>query len=124
MGRVYYNKLIRDNVPEKIRSNGEECEVREITDDQEFQQELLKKIAEEASALSKVRSREDFLKEYADLAAVIDTALAELSITQEEVTVAREKNNVRKGAFTKRYFLEWSSDGNYTSNESVQGIKG
>jgi predicted house-cleaning noncanonical NTP pyrophosphatase (MazG superfamily) len=57
--RVYYNKLVRDNIPDIIKGKREECEVRPITDVQEFQQELFKKIKEEAASLSMARSKED-----------------------------------------------------------------
>jgi predicted house-cleaning noncanonical NTP pyrophosphatase (MazG superfamily) len=123
MGRVYYNKLIRDKIPEKIARNGEECEVRTITDDQEFQQELFKKVAEEASALSCVRSREEFLSEYADLAFVLEELFRVQSISPEELAAAKGKNLEKKGGFEKRLFLNWSSDAGYRSNESPQGIK-
>lgn len=43
--RVYYNKLVRDGIKEKIEKKGEACEVRMIVEVQEFQQELLKKVA-------------------------------------------------------------------------------
>ena len=41
--KIFYNKLVRDKIQDKIESKGEQCEVREITDDNEFQQELLKR---------------------------------------------------------------------------------
>lgn len=123
MGRVYYNKLIRDNVPEKIRNRGEECEVCELTDAQEYEQELLKKVSEEAQALSRVRSRDEFLDEYADLMTVLD-ALCELKdVSEAEIHDTIERNIAKKGKFTKRYFLHWSSDSNYTSNETPQGMR-
>lgn len=122
-GRVYYNKLIRDKIPDKIRGLGEQCEVRELTDDQEFEQELLKKVAEEAGALSRARSRNDLLDEFADLMEVLDALRAHEKISEEELKAARAKNESKKGAFTKRHFLHWSSDMNYKSNETPQGLK-
>lgn len=122
-GKVFYNKLIRDGIETKIRGNGEELEVRTLSDDQEFQQELLKKVAEEAGALARVRSKEDFLDEYADLMAVLDALRGVLGITDTDVQAAREENEKRKGGFVKRLFLHWSSDTNYKSNETPQGLK-
>jgi len=40
INRVYYNKLIRDNIPAKIKAKHQKCDIRKITDVQEFQQEL------------------------------------------------------------------------------------
>lgn len=122
MKRVYYNKLVRDNIPEKIKNNGENYEVRELGDE-EFEQELLKKINEEAGALSRVRSREEFLDELADLHIVIDEVRVMHNITDQEVEATKQKNLEKKGGFNKRLFLHWSDDNEYKSNESVQGIK-
>ena len=120
--RVYYNKLIRDNVPDMIRAKREGCEVRQITDIQEFQQELFKKIMEEASSISMVRDKKEFLEEYSDLMVVLETLIQQLEISREEVIAARKENLVTKGAYKHGYYLHWSADVNYRSNESPQGI--
>ena len=122
INRVYYNKLIRDNVPIKIESKKEEFEVRKITDDQEFQQELFKKVKEEATALSMCRSKEKFLDEYSDLAIVLDTLIDKLGISEEELMKARQENLLKKGAYHEAFFLHWSEDTDYRSDESVQGV--
>lgn len=123
MARVYYNKLVRDRIKEKIEGKGETCEVRTIEDNKEFQQELLKKVAEEAVALSRTRSREDFLDEYADLMVVLDTLTAELELSEAEVSLALKENLERKGGYQERHFLVWSDDSEYESNETPQGIR-
>jgi len=123
MARVYYNKLIRDKIPEKIKGKGEDCEVRSISDEQEFEQELLKKVTEEAQALSVVRGRNDLLNELADLAAVLDELKKLHAITDAEFSQACRTNQTEKGGFEKRLYLHWSSDSDYKSNETPQGIK-
>lgn len=123
MAKVFYNKLVRDGIKDKIESQGESCEVRELTDDSEFQQELLKKIAEEAGALSRSRSREDFLAEYADLMVVLDALTKQLEFTEADIRLALEENVAKKGKYERRHFLNWSNDGDYQSNETPQGIK-
>ena len=122
MAKVFYNKLVRDRIKEKIERNGEQCEIRTIEDAAEFQQELLKKIAEEATALSRTRSREEFLDEYADLMVVLDTLTAELELSEAEVSLALKENLERKGGYRDRHFLLWSDDSDYQSNETPQGI--
>lgn len=122
MKKVYYNKLIRDKIADKIKNNNEECETREL-DDEEFEQELLKKINEEASALSRVRSRVEFLDELADLDMVIDEIKRIQNITSDEILEAKKKNIEKKGGFDKKLFLHWSEDTEYKSNETPQGIK-
>ncbi len=120
--RVYYNKLVRDDIKERIESKGEACEIRVITDDAEFQQELLKKVREEASSLAHTRSREEFLQEYADLMVVLDALTKQLEFSEADIKNAMTENVTAKGFYTKRHFLSWSEDGAYKSNETPQGI--
>lgn len=122
MKKVYYNKLVRDGIKEKIERNGEECSVRVIVDDAEFEQELLKKVIEEAGSLTRVRSRADFLEEYCDLMVVLDALTRKLEISEADIKVAMSENVNRKGLFTYHHFLEWSDDSGYKSNETPQGL--
>jgi len=122
MKKVFYNKLVRDGIKSKIASKGEACEVRAITDDAEFQQELLKKVVEEAGALAQVRSRAEFLDEYADLMAVLDALTAQLEVSETDIQVAIQENVERKGLYQQRHYLHWSEDSDYKSNETPQGI--
>lgn len=123
MGKVYYNKLVRDLIKDKIESKGETCEVRVIADDAEFEQELLKKVVEEAHALAHVRDRQEFLAEYADLMAVLDALTAHLEISPADIKVALEENVSKKGLYKARHFLHWSDDSDYKSNETPQGLQ-
>lgn len=123
MKKVYYNKLVRDGIKDKIESKGEACSVRVIEDESEFQQELLKKVTEEAGALSRTRSRDEFLQEYADLMVVLDSLTHLMELSEADIKLALEENIKKKGWYKKRHFLNWSVDSNYESNETPQGIK-
>jgi predicted house-cleaning noncanonical NTP pyrophosphatase (MazG superfamily) len=126
MKKVFYNKLVRDLIKDKIESKGEACAIRVIIDDAEFEQELLKKVVEEAGALAHVRSRSEFLTEYADLMVVLDALTQKLEISEAEILVAMTENVTKKGLFKNRHFLEWSEDVEkepYKSNETPQGLK-
>jgi predicted house-cleaning noncanonical NTP pyrophosphatase (MazG superfamily) len=123
MKKVFYNKLVRDEIKNKIEKNGEACEVREITDSEEFEQELLKKVTEEASALSRVSSRDEFLEEYADLMVALDALTALMEFSEADIKTALTENVAKKGLYKKRHFLHWSDAGKYKSNETLQGIK-
>ena len=122
INRIYYNKLVRDNIPAKIEAKKQECEIRKISDIQELQQELFKKIKEEATSLSMVRDKETFLEEYSDLMVVLETLISQLEIGKEELLEARKANLLKKGAYRHGYYLAWSADVDYESNESPQGI--
>lgn len=120
MKRVYYNKLVRDNVKDKIEAKDEACEIRRITDDAEFEQELLKKITEEAYELSHSASREAFLSEYADLMVVLDALTARMEFSEADIKTAIEENVVKKGLYKKRYFLHWSEKAGPVRDETSQ----
>ena len=120
---IRYNKLVRDNIKDKIEAKGEACSIRELSIDSEFEQELLKKVAEEASALSRVRTRQGFLDEYADLMIVLDALTKHLEFSPADIEVALKENLERKGGYDRRHFLNWSADTDYESNETPQGIR-
>jgi predicted house-cleaning noncanonical NTP pyrophosphatase (MazG superfamily) len=122
INRIYYNKLIRDHIPAKIEAKRKQCEIRKITDVQELQQELFKKIQEEAASFSMCRTKEEMLEEYSDLMVVIETLLHQLEISKEEIIAARKANMLNKGGYKHGHYLHWSDDVDYHSNESVQGI--
>ena len=122
INRIYYNKLVRDNVPGKIDAKHIECNVRKVTDIQELQQELFKKVQEEAASVAMCRTKESFLEEYSDLMVVLDTLIKQLDITKEELINARKSNLLQKGGYKHGYFLNWSADVQYRSHESVQGM--
>jgi predicted house-cleaning noncanonical NTP pyrophosphatase (MazG superfamily) len=122
INRIYYNKLVRDNIPAKIEAKHQNCEIRKITDVQELQQELFKKVQEEAASLAMCRTKEEFLEEYSDLMVVLDTLIAQLEISRDELITVRRQNIISKGSYKRGHFLTWSDDVNYRSNESVQGI--
>ncbi len=123
MQKVYYNKLVRDRILHKIESKGETCSVRIIEDDAELQQELLKKVIEEASALAHVTSRTEFLAEYADLMVVLDALTAQLEFSEADIKTALLENVEKKGLYKSRHFLHWSEATEYKSNETPQGVQ-
>lgn len=115
-GKIYYRKLIRDRIPEKIAKAGAECETR-VLDDAEYASALLAKAEEEASAFTKVTTKEDLVREVGDLLDVLDEIRRYNAITDEELAAARAKEFETKGGFEKKLFLEWSSDDGYQTNE-------
>lgn len=119
--KVYYNKLVRDGIPAKIAARGEAYEVRTITDAVEFEQELLKKVIEEATGLAHAKNRTDFLAEYADLMTVLDALTQHYELSEADIRVALTENVTHKGLYKDRQFLHWSERGDYQSNETPQG---
>lgn len=115
-GKVYYKKLIRDKIPEKIEAAGSSLETR-VLEAEEFETELRKKIQEESRGVLAATTREELIRELADVQDVIDELKRVHAITEEEMSRAQHTAYEKKGGFTKRLFLEWSSDDGYSSNE-------
>ena len=114
MARKYYNKLIRDKVPEQIERSGGEYEVRTLSP-KEFRNELYRKLGEEAQEVitaSVGSSRTALLEELADLEAVLTEIRSLEQVSDEEIRYVLARNVERKGGFAQRLYLIWSSYGN------------
>ena len=119
--RVYYNKLVWDKVPDIIREKGKECEVRVMEDD-EFELELLKKVEEEASALPETTSRQELIDEIADVVTCIEYIKEVKGISELEIADALERHARKRGRFENKYYLVWSSDTTYITNEKAKTV--
>jgi len=99
-----YNKLVRDKIPEKIKSNGE-TPIIEILNDTEYKKELEKKLFEEYNEVIE-SSSEDRIEELADMIEVI-RALAKLeNKTLDDVITVADKKTEKRGAFKEKIFLK------------------
>ena len=103
MERVY-NKLVRDNIPDIIKSKGEIPVTRVLSCD-EYKTELERKLKEEYEEVIAAKGR-DRLYELADMIEVIKyLATAENSDLEEVLRLAKEKS-AQRGAFDRKIFLE------------------
>jgi predicted house-cleaning noncanonical NTP pyrophosphatase (MazG superfamily) len=121
MEKIFYNKLCRDKVPDIIRTKGYECEVREVAHD-EFKREIVRKVYEEASGVSNHDSREQLVKQLADLVITLDAVTEEYGISDDELDEAVKKSMEEKGGYEKRLYLSWSSDTEYNSSDQGHGF--
>ena len=99
-----YNKLVRDNIPNIIKNNGETPITRILTNE-EYKQKLEKKLYEEYQEVLE-SSGEDRVEELADMLEVIK-ALAKLENKDLEdiINIANQKNS-KRGSFNDKIFLE------------------
>ena len=99
-----YNKLVRDNIPDIIKNNGETPITRILTNE-EYKQELEKKLYEEYQEVLE-SSGEDRVEELADMLEVIK-ALAKLEnkCLEDIINIANQKNS-KRGSFNDKIFLE------------------
>ena len=98
------NKLVRDKIPEIIKSQGCNCEYI-ILEDEEFSKAIKDKILEEAKELFKADTKENKIEELADLYEILEAFCKIEGISEEEIKNVRENKNINKGAFKEKKFL-------------------
>jgi predicted house-cleaning noncanonical NTP pyrophosphatase (MazG superfamily) len=96
-----YNKLVRDKIPEIIKANGENPKTRVLSTDEYFD-ELIKKLCEEAEELR----AEPGLEELADVQEVVNAILDFLHEDQQALEKMRVDKAGKRGAFKQKLFLE------------------
>ena len=96
-----YNKLVRDKIPENInKMQGRSANYKVLNDD-EYIQELDKKLFEEAHEFIEEHS----IEELADLMEVISSIVSAQNISMEEVEKARINKRNKKGGFQNKIYL-------------------
>ena len=108
MKKDYYRKLIRDKIPEIIKSKGGEFKTRTLRK-REFEKELRKKLLEESKELLKA-PRRDLVNELSDVLEMVKSIASYYKINFKEVEKYQIKKRKERGGFKKRLFLIWSSD--------------
>lgn len=99
-----YHKLVRDNIPEIMKAQGSNPEVR-VLDDAEYKKFLRLKIVEEAGETNAAKTREDMVKELGDVWEVAEAIMQNEGISLEEVQSLKQKRREERGGFLKRIFL-------------------
>ena len=116
MKKIYYNKLIRDKIPEAIKKSGGDFKIKKLKG-KDFEKELIKKVGEEADGLIGPKTKKELISELADVLDVIQEIKKFKRITSRQIEKAQKESNKRKGGFKKKLFLFWSSDTGYKTNE-------
>lgn len=100
-----YNKLVRDNIPNIIKNNGE-TPITRVLSDIEYKSELEKKLYEEYNEVLNAKESNDRIEELADMLEII-SSLAELenSSLTEVIEVSKRKRD-KRGGFKDKIFLE------------------
>ena len=104
MERVF-NKLVRDNIPDIIASNGEEA-VTKVLSDIEYKVELYKKLLEEANEVINSKDSNETLEELADVLEILRSIANLNGKTLDDVLNTANQKKLKRGGFEKRIFLE------------------
>ncbi len=98
-----YNKLVRDAIPDIIKSKGEDC-LFHIANDTEYEEKLFEKLGEEVVEVQESRS----IEEIADLLEVIDAIVACKKFDHDEIDKIKKEKFEKRGGFSKRIILDES----------------
>lgn len=108
-----YRKVVRDRIPELIRSSGGVPRTRRLTPE-EFAAALGRKLVEEAREFAAAPSPE----ELADVLEVVHALMAATGLSVEEVQRVRQAKAEERGAFDERLLLESVTSSRF-SNEGT-----
>lgn len=99
-----FNKLVRDKIPEIIKSNNEIPTTR-ILDYKEYKEELLRKLLEECNEVINASTKEETLEEIADTLEVLDSLIKLNNSSINEVRKIQDTKRTKRGGFEKRLYL-------------------
>jgi predicted house-cleaning noncanonical NTP pyrophosphatase (MazG superfamily) len=105
--RIEYNKLVRDGVPEVVRSSGGSARTVKASP-QEADWLLRQKLIEEAFEVSGAAG-EQIVEELADLLETFDALIAHTGIDRDAVEQARRDKRLLRGGFDELIYLEATS---------------
>ncbi len=99
-----YGKLVRDRIPEIIRADGREPDMR-VLGQAEYVSSLFDKLVEEAEELRSARG-EDRPEEAADVYEVLVTLTTHLGMTLDNLARLAERKRTERGGFERRIWLD------------------
>ena len=98
---IQYNKLVRDRIPEIIKSFGKSC-TTEILSAEDYLRMIDAKLDEELAEYHKDQN----IEELADLLEVIRAAAIALGYSLEDLERVRAEKAAKRGGFEKRILLK------------------
>lgn len=104
MRKFRFAKLVRDNIVEKIVSDGGNPIWRKLGQD-EYIVELKKKLIEETKELGEA-SEDEVLKELADVQEIIDNLIEAIGTSRNVLTEQQVKKNNQNGSFKNRQYID------------------
>ncbi len=97
---MYFNKLVRDRIPEIIKAQGEEPHF-EILSDSDYLIELNKKLNEEVAEYQESGE----IEEIADILEVIHSICHAKGVLLDKVYDLKEEKREKRGSFSEKIFL-------------------
>ena len=101
MDERQYNKLVRDNIPDIIKNNGD-TPITHILENNEYVSCLYQKLQEEVGEYIK----DDNIEELCDVLEVLEAIISAKSFSKDEIERTKRKKAEKNGAFKNKIFLE------------------
>ena len=108
MEEKIYNKLVRDNIIDKI-TNNDEIALYRVLDDIEYKKELLNKLKEECNEVVDAFNNgtsANMVMELADVLEIINYLAKSINVNMQEVDDVAMIKKMKNGGFDKKYYLE------------------
>ena len=100
--KKYYDKLVRDRIPETIERENKEMLVHQVTHGK-FREYALQKLREEVEEFIENPCAE----EAADILEILDTICAREGIRSSEIRAQKISKRCSRGGFDMGFILEW-----------------
>ncbi|MEA1936603.1 MAG: nucleoside triphosphate pyrophosphohydrolase [Patescibacteria group bacterium] len=101
-----HNKLVRNKIPQAIKENQQIPIVRKL-DDNDFVNELLRKLEEEIQEVIGARNdKEELTKEIGDVYEVIDAIIDLYKLDKNLILELQKKKKQERGGFEEKIYLE------------------
>ena len=100
MKTITYNKLVRDNIPDINRENGDTCKTKTVTGE-ELRTALREKLCEEVAEFL----ADESLEELADILEVIHALSVDLGASPDRLDEICAEKYIERGGFEKGIML-------------------
>ncbi|MSA70244.1 nucleoside triphosphate pyrophosphohydrolase [Holdemania massiliensis] len=114
--QIHHNKLVRDRIPDIIRTEHQHCQTRTLTSSA-YCTALKAKLVEEAMEVQNAEDHKALTEELADLSEVVDAVIRHFGLNEVEIQTVKKQKAHSRGRFEDRIFLEYVESDEGESNQ-------